>query len=103
MSNGDSFEAGRRELIKNGEGCISHMYLDTVGKVTVGVGNMLPTADAATALPFIQTGSGNNATDNEIRADYNNVAAQASGKLAACLIQLIARSLQTLLCNSCLY
>ncbi len=69
MSNGDGFEAGRRELIKNGEGCISHMYLDTVGKVTVGVGNMLPTADAATALPFIRTGSGNNATENEIRAD----------------------------------
>ena len=24
------------------EGNVAHMYLDTVGKVTVGIGNMLP-------------------------------------------------------------
>ncbi len=39
-----------RSMIKGGEGCISHMYLDTVGKVTIGVGNMLPTAEDAMAL-----------------------------------------------------
>lgn len=34
------------------EGSIPWMYRDTVGKVTVGVGVMLPDAAAATALPF---------------------------------------------------
>lgn len=35
-----------RQLIKAGEGCIEHMYLNTVGKVTVGVDNMLPNVAA---------------------------------------------------------
>jgi len=33
-----NFKECLKQLIKHGEGCISHMYLDTVGKVTVGVG-----------------------------------------------------------------
>ena len=58
----DNFVIQRRALIKRGEGCISHMYLDTVGKVTVGVGNMLPTAEAAVELPFIDRDTGASAT-----------------------------------------
>jgi len=35
------------------EGCVNWMYRDTAGKVTVGIGLMLPTATAAIALPFL--------------------------------------------------
>ena len=78
-----SFEDRRRELLKDGEGSISHMYLDTVGKVTVGVGNMLPDADAAVALAFVRRETGERATDAEIRADFASVSAQKMGKLAS--------------------
>ena len=49
----DSLRRRVRAHIKHGEGSINHMYLDTVGKVTVGVGNMLPSIESAQALPFV--------------------------------------------------
>ena len=39
--------------LKEFEGCVPWMYRDTVGKVTVGVGLMLPDINAAQALPFL--------------------------------------------------
>ena len=78
-----SFEERRRAMIKDGEGCITHMYLDTVGKVTVAVGQMLPTAAAAARLTFIRRDNGNQATDGEIRQDFEAVARQTSGRVAA--------------------
>ena len=71
-----------RSLIKGGEGCISHMYLDTVGKVTIGVGNMLPTAEAAMALPFVHAEGGASATGDEVRAEFEKVSEQTQGQLA---------------------
>jgi GH24 family phage-related lysozyme (muramidase) len=35
------------------EGCVNWMYRDTAGRVTVGIGLMLPNAAAACALPFL--------------------------------------------------
>ncbi|MFT7186732.1 MAG: GH24 family phage-related lysozyme (muramidase), partial [Pseudohongiellaceae bacterium] len=49
----DNLRSRARTHIKHGEGSINHMYLDTVGKLTVGVGNMLPNSGAASELPFI--------------------------------------------------
>ena len=40
--------------LKVSEGEIPHLYLDTVGAVTVGVGNMLPGAAAAQKLEFVR-------------------------------------------------
>jgi GH24 family phage-related lysozyme (muramidase) len=40
-------------MLKQFEGCVPWMYRDTVGKVTVGVGLMLPDVRAAQALPFL--------------------------------------------------
>jgi len=43
-----------KEDIREHEGVVLHMYLDSVNKVTVGVGNLLPNLEAAQALPFVQ-------------------------------------------------
>lgn len=82
MTKKKELAARTRELIKAGEGSIPHMYLDTVGKVTIGVGNMLRDAKAATALPFIVAESGEAASKQAIVAEYNLVAAQEPGLVA---------------------
>ncbi|MES1204579.1 MAG: hypothetical protein ABUS79_01455 [Pseudomonadota bacterium] len=69
-------------LISPSEGNISHMYLDTVGRVTVGIGNMLPTDAAARALPFTNRISRNNATAAEISADFRTISAQPWPRVA---------------------
>jgi len=62
------------------EGSIPWMYRDTVGKVTVGVGLMLPDAAAATHLPFALDGQP--ATEEEIAAEFARVDALPMGRPA---------------------
>jgi len=57
------------------------MYRDTVGKVTVGVGLMLPNAPAAQALPFVLSSCP--ATPEEIAAEYTRVDAMPMGRASA--------------------
>jgi GH24 family phage-related lysozyme (muramidase) len=57
------------------------MYRDTVGKVTVGVGLMLPTASAAESLPFLLDGRA--ATTAEIAAEFARIDAMTMGRLPA--------------------
>jgi GH24 family phage-related lysozyme (muramidase) len=57
------------------------MYRDTVGKVTVGVGLMLPDAKAAQALPFLD--GPNPATPEQIAAEYARVDALPLGRASA--------------------
>lgn len=57
------------------------MYRDTVGKVTVGVGLMLPDAKAAQALPFLLGARA--ATPEEIAAEYARVDAMTFGHASA--------------------
>jgi GH24 family phage-related lysozyme (muramidase) len=67
--------------LKEFEGCVPWMYRDTVGKVTVGVGLMLPDAAAAQTLPF---NCGNRvASLQEIATEYARVDAMPSGHAAA--------------------
>jgi GH24 family phage-related lysozyme (muramidase) len=61
------------------EGSVAWMYVDTVGKVTVGVGLMLPDVVAAQALPFLAAGQA--ATAEQIAAEFARVSAMALGKL----------------------
>lgn len=77
------FETKVIKLIKAGEGSIPHLYLDTVGKVTVGVGNMLPDAASAQKLPFIHADDKRPATDDEISAEYALISAQEKGMVAS--------------------
>ena len=67
--------------LKEFERCVGWMYQDTAGKVTVGVGLMLPDGAAAEALPF-QVG-GRAASAAEIGAEFARVGEMAIGRSAA--------------------
>jgi GH24 family phage-related lysozyme (muramidase) len=57
------------------------MYRDTVGKVTVGVGLMLPDAKAAKTLPFVLGSRA--ATPEEIAAEYARVNEMTVGRASS--------------------
>lgn len=67
--------------LKSFESCVSFMYLDTTGNVTVGVGHMIGSCADAQALAFILRQGGAAATAAQIASDYNSVAAQQKGML----------------------
>ncbi|MDF3886685.1 glycoside hydrolase family protein [Cupriavidus basilensis] len=64
------------------EGTISYMYLDTVGKVTIGTGHMIPSAAAATALRFTLVEGAAAATAAQIKSEYALMKQQTMGKAA---------------------
>ena len=66
--------------LKEFEGCSPHMYLDTAGNVTVGVGQMLHSSAIAQTLPFA-TADGTPATADEIAAGFAAVKACPTGML----------------------
>jgi GH24 family phage-related lysozyme (muramidase) len=66
--------------LKEFEGSVGWMYRDTAGKVTVGVGLMLPNVEAACALPFMVAGSA--ASVEQIGEEFARVAALPLGKAA---------------------
>lgn len=70
-----------RPFIRDNEGSALFMYLDTAGKVTVGIGHLLPTAADAQNLPFIVRATKKSATAEEIAADFKKV--KDSGKTNA--------------------
>ncbi|MGF1463749.1 MAG: hypothetical protein ACFB2Z_11415 [Maricaulaceae bacterium] len=78
MPNWNKFKAE----VKKSEGNISHMYLDSVGKVTVGVGNMLPDVAAAQRLPFIVRANQKPASPEQIASDFDTVSKKAPSLIA---------------------
>ena len=72
-----------KKEIKASEGEISHLYLDTVGAVTVGVGNMLSSVAEAQKLAFTNRQTLKAATKDEIKADYDAVKKQTKGLMAS--------------------
>ena len=78
-----SLEEQRRSMIKEGEGSIPHMYLDTRGFVTVAVGQLLKTVEAAQELDFVNRDTGQPAGEAEIAEDYASVKQQEAGKIAS--------------------
>lgn len=62
-----------REKLTEYEGNVPHMYLDTNGNVTVGVGHLLSTAAATQKLPFIDDKTKKKATPEEIKTDFETV------------------------------
>lgn len=64
------------------EDCVNHMYLDTKGCVTVGVGQMIPNAEEAKSLFFLDNNSHTEATDDSIMQEYETIVALGSGRRA---------------------
>lgn len=52
------------------EGLAPHMYLCSAGKVTIGIGNMLPTVETAKRLPLVNTSTSQPASEAEIATAY---------------------------------
>lgn len=71
-----------RRKLEQYEGRVPHMYLDTDGNVTVGVGHLLAAAEAARKLPFL-TGSHRRATPEQISDEYEDVATRPVGYTAS--------------------
>lgn len=67
--------------IEHWESRVHWLYLDRPGLVTVGVGRMLPTVEAAQALPF-KTSEGQPATAEHVAHDFNRVHAMEPNHLA---------------------
>jgi GH24 family phage-related lysozyme (muramidase) len=65
----------KRMLIEN-EGNVEYLYLDTVGRVTVGVGHMVAEAGAAQQIGFITRDTSQPATAQRIFEEFSNVARQ---------------------------
>lgn len=70
------------EWFERQEGNFPHMYVDTVGVVTVGIGTALFKATDASALAFVQRGTTTPADRATIEAEWAAVKKQPMGKLA---------------------
>jgi GH24 family phage-related lysozyme (muramidase) len=57
------------------EGKFRHLYLDTKGLPTIGIGNLVATAEAAVALPFVVMPDGRAAVEEEKRQSWKVVKA----------------------------
>lgn len=62
------------------EGDASHLYLDTKGYATVGIGRMLPDAEEAETLNFTVRATGQPATKAQIAAYFAKVHTQPAGQ-----------------------
>ncbi len=65
------------------EGVVPHLYLDTKGFVTCGCGHMLPSAEAACALPWLWDIHKTVAGPESIASEYARVKAMSAGKVAS--------------------
>ena len=70
-----------KKRLKQFEGVVPHMYLDSKGYVTVGLGHFLGTASAAQKLKFLNA-KGEVATKDEIKKDYDTVSELKPGMKA---------------------
>ena len=72
-----------RQKLETYEGCVEHMYLDTKGYVTIGVGHLLSTLAAAQTLAFITQKESKSATKDQIKTDYEAVKKQTKGLVSS--------------------
>jgi GH24 family phage-related lysozyme (muramidase) len=70
-------------MLTDNEGNLSHMYLDTVGRVTVGVGHMIAAVPDAVLIQFVTRGAIAAATAQQITDEFNNISRQRPAMAAA--------------------
>lgn len=70
-----------RTNLEKYENRIAHMYLDTRGYVTVGIGHMIPNKQKAKELKFVVEASGVLATPAEIESEYDLLKKQPFGNM----------------------
>jgi len=70
-----------RENLERYEERVPHMYLDSNGFVTVGVGHLISSVTEAQKLAFV-TAEGTSASGDEIKADFEAVKALTKNRLA---------------------
>lgn len=75
--------AGTYARAKRSEGNIEHMYVDTTGNVTVGVGHRLPDASATVGLAFLRNVDDTPATEQETKAEFAVVHGKPKGNPAS--------------------
>jgi len=61
------------QQLKQHEGCINHMYLDSVGIVTVGVGHAIFNHNMLDGIKFIYKHNGQLACSADVKAEYNYI------------------------------
>lgn len=71
-----------RKTLEKYEGRVPHMYLDSKGYVTVGVGHLLAYLVSAQRLPFIKV-NGKRASNTEIKSEYDSIKKQPFGNYVA--------------------
>ena len=69
-----------KERLRSHEGVVPHMYLDTLGYVTTGIGHLLSTPVMAQVLPFTHP-DGTPATSNDITNEWWRVHAMEKAHL----------------------
>ncbi len=72
-----------RKKLEEYEGKIEHMYKDTKGFITVGVGHLLKDLVAAQALDFVHGTTNKKASKDEIKVDFEAIKKQPPGLFAA--------------------
>ncbi len=72
-----------RKKLDKYEGTILHMYLDSKGYVTVGIGHLLSSVSNAQKLPFINAKTTKKATAAEIKTDYESIKKQTKNRVAS--------------------
>lgn len=80
----DRVNEGVEEFVSHlaeGEGNVEHMYLDTNDHLTVGQGTRLFSADEAAALPFLNRTTGNRASADAIREEYDLIDAMEGSQV----------------------
>lgn len=71
-----------RKKLEEYEGKINHMYIDSEGYVTIGVGHLITNVTSAQNLTLYTT-KGKKATKPEIKLDFDTVNKQIKNKLAS--------------------
>ncbi len=71
-----------RKKLEEYEGKIEHMYKDTKGFITVGIGHILKDLGAAQVLDFVHRTTNKKATKDEIKIDFETIKKQRSGLFA---------------------